>query len=40
MTGSENLAMFAYLGNLVGILITKFGLFLQKVELMNMEKED
>ena len=34
-----NLAMFAYLGNLVGILITKFGLFLQKVELMNMEKE-
>ena len=34
------IALIAYLGNLLGILITKFGLFLQKLSLKDIEKED
>ena len=32
-------AFIEYLGNLIGILITKFGLFLQKLCHMEMEKD-
>ena len=38
MSGST-VAIIAYIGNLLGILITKFGLFLQKLTHMDMEKE-
>ena len=39
MANSTTVAFIAYLGNLIGILITKFGLFLQKLCLIEMEKE-
>ena len=39
MTNSTTVAFVAYLGNLLGILITKFGLFLQKLCLIELEKE-
>ena len=39
MSNSTTVAFIAYLGNLLGILITKFGLFLQKMCLMQLEKE-
>ena len=37
--GSTTVAFIAYIGNLLGIIITKYGLFLQKLCHIEMEKE-
>ena len=39
MSSSFGVATLAYIGNLLGLCITKFGLFLQKLTLIAMEKE-